>query len=343
MKIPIQRAALHLSIFSSLCCGRISADIIPGRLYVTGITGNLEFDPELPPDSIFEFDPQNGSTRLFSTLARQDCGITSGLAIKPDQSAIRASVYYRRSIMEIQSDGHAQVALDWQDGISGGPRGSNNIGYANNGDFFIAYSGELLRFPADGGPREILADWHDGILGYGPIAVTREGSVFFGMSEMTGPDILQISPDGTVNIFDTLPGDCDLNSLSCDSAGNLFALTSEGLYRYDHGDSGSRRLLAAFSGGGPYASIAVAPGGDQVYVCRENTFSMVNAFTGEIQAIGTWDSPDGYTLGGGMVLAVPEPETAILVPLALLWLGRQRRTNSAEIFMLRQRSRFWLV
>ncbi len=339
MKTPFQRAALTLALLSSFVGSKAIADIIPGRLYVTGITGNLEFDPDLPPDSIFEFDPQTGSTRLFSTLARHDCGITSGLAIKPDQSAIRASVYYRRSIMEIQSDGASAVALDQQDGISGGPRGSNNIGYAANGDFFVAYSGELLRFPAGGGTREVLANWHDGILGYGPIAVTSQGSVFFGMSEMAGPDILQISPDGTVVEFDTLPGSCDLSSLASDSAGNLFALTSEGLYRYDAGEPGSRRLLAGLPGSGPHASIAVTPGGEQVFVCRENSFSMVNATTGEFHSLGTWNSPDGYVLGGGMVLAVPEPATAILIPLALHWFVRRRRTKPAEIFMIRQRSR----
>lgn len=327
MNTSYPRAIFTIAILCNIVRGTTTAEIIPGRLYVTGITGNLEFDPELPPDSIFEFDPLTGSTRLFSTFARQDCGITSGLALRPDQSAIRASVYYRRSIMEIQDDGHAAVVLDQRDGISGGPRGSNNIGYAANGDFFVAYSGELLRFPAGGGRCEILANWHDGILGYGPIAVTSQGSVFFGMAEMTGADVLQITADGTVDVFDTLPGNCDLSSLACDSAGNLFALTSEGLYRYDAGAPASRRLLAALPGGGPFAAIAVAPGGDQVYVCRENTFSMVDAMSGEISGLGTWVSPDGYMLGGGMVLAVPEPSSAILLPLTLHGLRRRSRVK----------------
>lgn len=321
-----------LTTFTSLCLtiSGTAADIIPNRLYVTGITGNLEFDPDLPPDSIFEFDPATGATRFFSTFSRQDCGITSGLAIAPDNSTIRASVYYRRSVMEIGEDGEAEVALDHRDGIGGGPRGSNNIGYAANGDFFVAYSGELLRFPAGGGPREILADWHDGIVGYGPIAVAPDGSVYFGVAESPGPEVLRIAPDGEVTVFDTLDLGCDLSSLSIDNDGNLFALTSAGLYRYDAGNPGSRRLLAALPGSGPHASIVVNPSGQQVFVCRENIFRMVDASTGAITDLGTWVSPEGYMLGGGVVLAVPEPATGVLVLGALISLARRGRGNRAD-------------
>lgn len=301
-----------------------SGEFVPGRIYVTGIAGNCEFDPDVPLDSIFEFDPLTGSTRLFTTVTHEQCGYMSGLAFSPDTERLRAAVYYRRSILEFDSTGTGMVVLDESDGLRGGPRGSNNIGFSANGDFFAAYSGEILRFAGGQGPGQVIADGADGVTGLGPLAVTPDGDVFFAVTDTPNPRILYVDHFGNTTEFDALQTPASLTSLALDRDGNLYALLTDGLYRYDSGDPDSLRRLAPLDGAGPDASIAMSPAGDSVYVCANSVFRAVNALTGLVTELGSFDSPDGYVLGSGMAVLIPEPATLGLLVLGVAILARPR-------------------
>jgi hypothetical protein len=299
-------------------------EFVPGRIYVTGIAGNCEFDPTVPLDSIFEFDPLTGSTRRFATVTHEQCGYMSGLAFSPDGARLRAAVYYRRSILEFDSAGVGTVVLDESDGFRGGPRGSNNVGFAANGDFFADYSGEILRFAGGNGPGQVIADAADGVTGSGPLAVTRDGDVFFAVTDVPNPTILHVDRFGNTTEFDTLQTPETLTSLALDGDENLYALLTDGLYRYDAGAPSSLRRLAPMNGAGPDASIAVSPANDAVYVCTNSVFRAVDPLTGHVTELGSFDSPDGYVLGSGIAVAIPEPAAFGLLLAGLAILARSR-------------------
>ena len=137
-------------------------EFVPGHIFVSHIPNIFcAKPPEIePPDRILEIDPETGEFSLFVELP--ECKHMTGLTFTPDGTRLRASALVTSEILEFDPDGKFTVVLDADDGISG-PGGTNNITYDGEGNFYVVNAGSntLMRFPPDGGPGTVLADWDD--------------------------------------------------------------------------------------------------------------------------------------------------------------------------------------
>src|SRR5262245_8083295 len=304
---------------------RSDAEFVPGRLYVSGGMSFCEKGGKLEDDCIYEFDPLTGESRLFATLPESLCGHLDGATFTPDYSRLRVSSSTRNRILEFDGDGNVSVALGPQDGIAG-PIGGNNIAYGPNGDFFVDGGGRILRFPASGGPAEILADIFDGTWGNGPIAVAPDGNVYCRGISVNNPIILRVTPEGEVSTFDTLPATHRLGSLETDDEGNVFAATAGGTYRYDDQDAATRRRIGGAASVPPRSAMALSEDQQTIYEVSENVFFSVNSDTGETVRVGGIIPDPNYFfgVGYGMALYVPEPGTFLMFTLVIAGIRRCR-------------------
>ncbi len=220
-------------------------------------------------DQIWEIDPETGDASLFAELSPEECGFLSGLAFTPDGTRLRASLWIKQQILEFDAQGNMSVALDSSDGITG-PRGTNNMTYHSNGDFYVvAGASRIMRFPPGGGAGTIFADSNDGLISGGPIAFTADGDLYFGNQEL-GNFLLRITPEGDASLFEDYGNTLDITAITSDDAGNLYVgvvgtVTNE-IYRYDAANPWSKTVLAS---GGPFVlgfAMAMSPDQTQIYV-----------------------------------------------------------------------------
>jgi sugar lactone lactonase YvrE len=314
------------TIFSCALPGVFAAqaDFVAGRIYVSASSGPCD-EPEANP-RIWEFDPATGNSRVFAELPDDGhCGFITGLTFTPDGSRLRASVYNPSAILEFDSDGNFTTALGPPDGVFG-PLGGNNIAYDRDDNFYVLGGLRILRFPAEGGPGEIYGDNPNGIIGPGPIALAPNGNLFYGPANAQVRTIWRFTGPGQSAIFDTLPSNTSLASLAVDSAGNVFASTDSGIYRYSGGDPATRTWISPVGGAGGYSAMTLAPDESALFVSDASRISSVNPVTGESRLLVTLPvEPEFENAGYGIAVAIPEP--AALACFVLLFAFRPFRRS----------------
>jgi DNA-binding beta-propeller fold protein YncE len=194
--------------------------------------------------------------------------------------------------------------------------GGNNIAYNAAGDFFVANSSRtILRFPAEGGPSQVYGDLSSGVRSAGPIAIAPNGDLYYAVPNSSFfRQILRFTAAGQSEVFDTLPQG-NLTSLAVDSAGNVFAATVYGLFRYDHGDPASRRLLSAV-GRYPDMSIALSPDESEVYMDDAGSVYAIGAESGNVDMLAPFVGDQGFASGPGIAVALPEPVVLCMLAVA---------------------------
>lgn len=304
-----KRAAVLTSLVTmTTSMSTAKAQFTPGHIYISDTAQKNCQGPVEPDDRIWEVDPVTGSVSLFVTTPHELCGNMSGLAFKPDGSALRASVFLTSSILEIDGDANVSVALDSNDGIAG-PFGFDNIAYDPQGNFYVHNINDLLRYPADGGPPTLLAEFGT----FGPLDVASDGDVYFGGFDT----IFRISPAGEVVPLFTFTTLGDILSLAVDSQENIFVTFAGSIYRFDDDNPSSAQLLA--SGFSAFVSLTMSLDESAVYAFDFGHLYAVDASTGAMTLI-TDQGPLG---GGGLAVAVPEATSATLL---IVGAGLARKT-----------------
>lgn len=293
---------------------------MPGRLY-TSATPHPNCFGDNPNDRIYEFDPATGQSRIFAEFSEDLCGLVSGLSFTPDGTRLRASAFWHNAIVAIDGDANMEVALDADDGIRG-PGGSNNLAYDIAGNFFVANfsAPNIMRYPADGGPGTVFADLADGVTASGPIDDAPDGGLYY--APVGTRRLRHFDAAGNGVLLDMLPE--GIESLSVDSIGNVYVLTSQAIYRYEQGNPSTREVLAVIPFIGAGSTIIVAPGDSFLYASVGAAIYRVGATEGEVAFLGNVQVEDPYNYGAGLAFYVPEPSTlALIVPAMVLILQRR--------------------
>jgi len=258
-------------------------------------------------DRIWEIDPDTGVVTLFAELANEQCGYLTGLAFTPDGTRLRASSLLTESILEFASDGTFTVVLDAGDGI-GFPEGSNNIAYDAEGNFYVVntFPLNIMRFPAAGGPGEVVVDNADGVAGSGKIAFALGGDLY-SMNTSIGQYALRITPQGGVTLFDeykSIP-----TAVSADDEGHLFVGLGNGtVYRYNAGDPNSREVLVS---GPPFFidyAMTMSEDESRIYVAALNQLVAVDPVGGAVTLLAVIEN-GSYAVGG--IAVAPGPPMGI--------------------------------
>ena len=292
MQTRINSVVLVFALTVATTC--LAGEFIPGHVYVT--LRELEAC-KVGLEWIVEVDPATGETSIFADSVSDGLCRANGLTFTPDGSFLRLANRGRSNgtfgwISEFDADGSGMIVLDQSDGL-GGPEGWNCVTYDTSDNFYVVDIYGILRFPADGGPAKVFADYRDGVFGLGALAFAPNGDLFFTSENVEA--IMRITPDGEASVFDILSpetGEGVPHNLAFDSKGNLFAVTRShiapgnhlvyAIYRYDNAESHSRRLLAEgfFEPGYFPTAIAVSPDDTHPYF-----------------GVGDWEAPVGYLYG----------------------------------------------
>jgi hypothetical protein len=306
---------LVVSTLVILIASSVLAEFVPGRVYVA--YGRRE--PCGPAPRILEFDPSTGSSREFYVGSNECFRGIGGLTFTPDGQGLRASDGYFNRILEIDGDASSRVVLDAGDGINL-PGSSRGLEFGSAGDFFVVNYGsrQILRFPAGGASGEVFASVPD----LGPIAAGPFGSLYYGND--LDREITRFSSEGEGTPFDLLPSGHAVESISTNSAGDLFVLSTGGVYRYLAGDPTSRTLLVP-SLSGQNGTIALSPDGTQLYVVRSFYLHTVDARSGALIDRDTLPFINDLAPWAGIAVYVPEPTTGVQLTLALIALLIRKR------------------
>jgi len=199
-------------------------------------------------DRIWEIDPFTGTVTLFAELRDADCGYLTGLVFTPDGCHLRAASLLKRSILEFAPDGSWTVVLDADDGIVSPGPAANCLAYDAQGNFYVA-NGQtgILRFPADGGPGTVFADFNDGILGDGSMVFASDGDLYFANVDFSST-ILRISPVGESFLFKQYDNSRSALSVTANASRQVFVglrSAGRGIYRFDTPDPDSEMLVAS--------------------------------------------------------------------------------------------------
>ena len=265
-------------------------------------------------EAIVEIDPTTGTVSVF---AGSDDGIclVNGLRFTPDGTRLLhlnfghiLPVFDGGWVQAFNPDGTSEVILDASDALAR-PFGANALAIDASGDLYVLNSltSTILRFPADGGPGSVFADSTDGILGRGALDFAPNGDLFYGGD--LADAIIRITPQGESSVFDNT---LRPYSLAFDRRGNLFveaAVAGRAIYRYDHADPNSRRVLASgFLGASGIAGpLTLAPDGSVVYYAAlGGTLYTIDAEDGTTTVLHDLsDSFAGFPMG--ITVYVPEP------------------------------------
>ncbi len=258
-----------------------AGQFVPGHVFVNRPSFNLcetdDWGIPFDEERIIQLDPYQQVSRVFATLPREWCGFITGMAFSPDGRRLRVSSAQLWSILEFDAEGNFTVALNWNDGIRY-TEGCNNIAYDRNGDFYVAnYGGRnVLRFPADGGPAEVLdAPAPEGLHVSLPwsIAIAPNGDVYVVDRGTPHDRLLRLDAEGGVYLVDQIVSFIDgLTSVTVDASGDVYSLMhlSHGveILGYPAGDPSLRFVLLSCPPILPICGagvIAVSPDGSRIY------------------------------------------------------------------------------
>ncbi len=252
--------------------GATRAEFVPGHIFVVQRTDTFCLhQPQNGPEKIWEIDPLTGDVSLFLELP--ECVHLTSLAFAPDGTRLRGSALMPNQILEFDSEGNISVALDSSDGIAS-PEGGNNIAYDTGGNFYVTNAGTatLMRFPAEGGPGTVIADWCDGVRDWTAIGFAADGDLYLcpgGNGCVAGHNrLLRFTPlDWEVSVFVAYPPNVIPAALAADRSGFVYVHRSgtgfNDLARYRAGDSGSLEVLASPGGA---MRLTMSPDQTRVYV-----------------------------------------------------------------------------
>jgi sugar lactone lactonase YvrE len=296
-----------LTTIAALWSGALPAagDFIPGYLYVSdappkpcGIGGFRE--------RVWEVNPTTGAARVFAEVPVPLCGAIWKVAFTPDGEYLRVSMPFGNTVVEIDGNGQATLALSGANGL----RTPSGLAYGADESFFVVNSINIVRFPAGSTQPTVFAGRKQGVRFPGAIALAPDGDVYYGS---LGQDrkILRFSPTGEPTFFDSWPGPGSVLDLAVDSQGTLYALSGVRggeLYRYAQGDPAARKLFASgFMPGVGSTSLVLSPDERTVFVGGNGVVVAVDTFSGAARIVN--DRLDWA--GAGIAYYVPEPSTLV--------------------------------
>lgn len=294
----------------------VQAQFVPGHVFVAESAGKLCAQQHIfGHDRIWEIDPETGEVSVFVQIPEEMCGFLTGLAFTPDGTRLRASSWLRSEILEFDSDGNISIALDFSDGIAA-PWGFNNIAYDAQGNFYVAnQTGNILRFPADGGPPTVFADETDGVGNGGAIAFAADGDLYLARAA-PGNIMFHITPQGKASIFEDFGPIISPNTVTADESGNVYvALDSSEVFRYKAGDSGSKEFLALVPCAGR-CSMTMSPDQSKIYHQVGRTLYSVDVLGRTLTTVGEIP-PDAFLGFSAGIAVVPIPPPPI--PIVSAW------------------------
>ena len=221
--------------------GAGAAEFVPGMIYVGESYSDGCFRG---PHRIWEVNPKTGEWRV---LVAPGCWGFSGLTFTPDGSRLRAAAIYLGEVEEIDADGNIVTVLDQTDGLMG----LRYITYDAEGNFFANNVGDILRFPAEGGPGQVVADFFDGVRAYSTIAFAADGDMYLapgknGAIQESQDYVLRFDPKRwEASIFDSdFPLTDDPRNVVTDRSGYVYLSFRRTIYRYRIGDPASRAVIS---------------------------------------------------------------------------------------------------
>ncbi len=294
----------------SMCAvGSVRGEFVPGHIFVVERTDTFCIhQPQNGPDKIWEIDPLTGDVSLFVELP--ECVHLTSLVFAPDGTQLRGSALIPDQILEFDSEGNISVPLDADDGIAS-PEGGNNIAYDAGGNFYVTNAGTatLMRFPAEGGPGTMIADWCDGIRAWTAIAFAADGDLYLtpgGNGCVAGHNYLLrfAPPDWEVSIFDAYPDNVGAWAVAADRSGFVYVQRSgatgfNDLVRYRVGDSGSLEVLVS-----PLetARLTMSPDQTRVYVHNADSGTRVLAVDVRDGSVVVVAELSDTSFGGGIAV-----------------------------------------
>lgn len=293
-----------------------AADFVPGRVYVTKSNAECGFGGVF--GRIYEFDPVTANWKLFAELP--SCNLY-GLAFTPDGKGLRVAAGFAKTVYEVAGDGSWKVALGPEHGLTF-PAGTNNLSYDADGNFFVNNGPpvpNIMKYPGGQPPGTVFAGLSNGTFGAGGLANALDGSLYYRPQFYPEPNqfgaILRYSPAGVMTVFDNVGK--MLGGLAVDAADNLYALSTQGLYRYEGGDPSKRSLV--YSGFmDPENAIAMSIDGETVYTILGG-IDAINVQSGTITTLAQLP-PELLPSGWGAGIAVYVPELSSLPFLLLSFL-----------------------
>ena len=147
------------------------------------------------------------------------------------------------------------MVLDGSDGLAA-PGANNILAYDPQGNFYVVNyaTGEILRFPVDGGPAEVLADLDDlpgdALIPSG-LTLAADGDVYVSAWGVGTDYVFRIPSSGEAGLFNSYGAPLGVASLTGDRCGGIYvSLESPGdLLRYEAANPGSAVVVSDFSGG----------------------------------------------------------------------------------------------
>ncbi len=285
-------------------------EFVPGHIFVSVLSDTFCIhQPKFGPDQIWEIDPQTGDLSLFRELP--ECVHLNGLTFTPDGTRLRASALVPNQILEFDSEGNISVALYGADGIAS-PNGVNNIAYDAGGNFYVTNMGTatLMRFPVEGGPGTVIADFCNGIRQWTAIALAADGDLYVcpgGDGCIVDSDRFLLrfaAPDWEVSIFGVWGGGIVPRAVAADRAGYVYvrqAGLGGNVLRYRAGDASSVEVLASEVWGG--LAFTMSPHQTHLYATNVKSGSRVLAIDvrdGTVTLVAELESN-----GGGGIAVVP--------------------------------------
>ena len=262
----------------------------PGHVFVA--TAGI-CQPGHPPDRdrVFELDPQTGELTFFRSLPLNECAGIQGLVFTPDGSRLRAAFAWTSQVVEFDPQGNYEVVLDVTDGLAG-PGANNSLAYDPQGNFYVANytTGEILRFPVDGGPAEVLADLDDlpgdALIPSG-LTLATDGDVYVSAWGIGTDYVFRIASSGKAGVFNSYGAPLGVASLTGDRCGGVYvSLEYPGdLLRYEAGNPDSPTVVLqepVFFGG---SVITVSPDQRSLYVVDDWSIYRVDIEQGALEVL----------------------------------------------------------
>ncbi len=261
--------------------------------------------PDYSPDRIWELNPATGEVKLIAEIPVSDCTFLTGLAFTPDGTRLRASALLRNEIWEFDSEGNWTTVLDASDGIAC-PWGYNNLAYDAEGNFYVANDcgGNILKFPADGGPGTVFTS---GTGSLDALAFAADGDLYFTTILNNSERLMRVTPEGTVTEFDNYGSLTRAAALTSDRSGNIYVALTQGggLVKYEAGNSASKETIATIACG-TQCSMTMSPDQSQIYFHRGGKLFGVNLINGTNTLLANYVTPPfGFTGGIALPPALP--------------------------------------
>ena len=261
----------------------------PGMIYVSTCFG---YDY----DAVLEISPGDWSVRWFA--GPLDCG--SSIAMLRNGHGMLVSDFDNYIVHHVSSTGLRTPAI--REGLSG-PIWPGGIVQDSKGRIYVVHANtqEIVRYDEDFTNGMVLAGPADGLAYPVGLELDQNGNLYVA-NHGSGGQILIITPNGSVSVFDTVAGE-EFSSIAVRrSTREIYALSSTGrIYRYAAGDAGSRALLADYGPAIVASEIVFDLPETTLYMTAyyEDSLSLVDPSSGQRTVVATNLSlPNGIEVAG---------------------------------------------